>query len=133
MALPEAAVATPLFHSDKKPDPLRELGILSLNGMFDEMDGVSVLKQATEILPDDLAIVSSFGADSIVLLHMVSQVDKNLPVYFLETGKHFPETLAYVETVKQHLGLTNITASAALLSLRNSHQDAGGSAASSSL
>ena len=37
--------------------------------------------------------MSSFGADSCVLLHMVSEVDKTLPVYFLETGKHFPETL----------------------------------------
>ncbi len=38
----------------------------------------------------DLAVVSSFGADSSVLLHMVAQVDQTLPVYFLETGKHFP-------------------------------------------
>lgn len=94
-----------------KRDALRELGIMSLNGMFDEMDGVSVLRQATEhLLPGDLAIVSSFGADSVVLLHMVAQVDKSLPVYFLETGKHFPETLDYVETLKQRLGLTNIIA-----------------------
>ena len=79
--------------------------------MFDEMDGLSVLRQAvTELLPGDLAIVSSFGADSSVLLHMVSQVDPDLPVYFLDTGKHFHETLAYVETLKQHLGLTNVTA-----------------------
>jgi phosphoadenosine phosphosulfate reductase len=109
MALPEVAVS-PLFHSANKPDPLRELGILSLNGMFDEMDGVAVLKQATQILPDDLAIVSSFGADSAVLLHMVAQVDKSLPVYFLETGKHFAETLDYVETLKSTLGLTNVVA-----------------------
>jgi phosphoadenosine phosphosulfate reductase len=94
-----------------KRDALRELGIMSLNGMFDEMDGVSVLRQATEhLLPGDLAIVSSFGADSVVLLHMVAQVDKTLPVYFLETGKHFPETLDYVETLKQQLGLTNVVA-----------------------
>ncbi|MDP3316073.1 MAG: phosphoadenosine phosphosulfate reductase family protein, partial [Devosia sp.] len=79
--------------------------------MFDEMDGVSVLRQATEhLLPGDLAIVSSFGADSSVLLHMVAQVDKGLPVYFLETGKHFPETLDYVETLKQQLGLTDLIA-----------------------
>ena len=52
--------------------------------------------------------VSSFGADSVVLLHMVAQVDKSLPVYFLETGKHFPETLAYVETLKDRLGLSNL-------------------------
>lgn len=94
-----------------KPDKLRELGIMSLNGMFDEMDGVAVLRQAvTDLLPGDLAIVSSFGADSAVLLHIVSEVDKNLPVYFLETGKHFPETLDYVETLKRTLGLTNVIA-----------------------
>ena len=43
-----------------------------------------------------------------MLLHLVSLVDKSLPVYFLETGKHFPETLRYVETLRVHLGLTNI-------------------------
>jgi phosphoadenosine phosphosulfate reductase len=103
-------VAAPL-HSLHKPDKLRELGVLALNGMFDEMDGVSVLRQAaTELLPGDLAIVSSFGADSSVLLHMVAQVDPSLPVYFLETGKHFPETLAYVETLKRTLGLSNVVA-----------------------
>jgi phosphoadenosine phosphosulfate reductase len=108
MALLEAA--SPL-HSEHRPDKLRELGVLALNGMFDEMDGVSVLRQAaTELLPGDLAIVSSFGADSAVLLHMVAQVDPSLPVFFLETGKHFPETLAYVETLKKQLGLINVTA-----------------------
>lgn len=105
MALPDNV--TPL-HPHKKADPLRQLGIMSLNGMFDEMDGVAVLRQAVELLPNDLAIVSSFGADSVVLLHMVAQVDKGLPVYFLETGKHFPETLAYVETLRDRLGLSNL-------------------------
>jgi phosphoadenosine phosphosulfate reductase len=100
-----------MLHSDRKPDKLRSLGILALNGMFDEMDAVAVLRQAAqEILPGDLAIVSSFGADSAVLLHLVAQVDPSLPVYFLETGKHFPETLAYVETLKKQLGLMNVIA-----------------------
>ena len=92
-------------------EKLRALGIMALNGMFDEMDGVGVLRQAVEeLLPGDIAIVSSFGADSAVLLHMVSQIDKTLPVLFLETGKHFPETLDYVETLKTRLGLTNVVA-----------------------
>ncbi len=102
---------TNMLHSDRKPDKLRSLGILALNGMFDEMDAVGVLRQAaTEILPGDLAIVSSFGADSSVLLHLVAQVDPSLPVYFLETGKHFAETLAYVETLKKQFGLINVHA-----------------------
>lgn len=111
MALSEStgAAARPA-QNRRKPDKLRALGIMALNGMFDEMDGPAVLRQAVELLPGDLAIVSSFGADSAVLLHMVAGVDPGLPVFFLETGKHFAETLAYVETLKAHLGLTNVTA-----------------------
>ena len=94
-----------------RPDKLRALGIVALNGMYDEMDALGVLRQAAEdLLPGDLAIVSSFGADSAVLLHLVAQVDPSLPVYFLETGKHFPETLAYVETLRRQFGLTNLVA-----------------------
>jgi len=98
-----------MLHSLKRPDRIRELGVMALNGMFDEMDAQGVLRQAvTDVLAGDVAIVSSFGADSVVLLHMVSEIDPGLPIYFLETGKHFPETLAYVATLKQRLGLTNV-------------------------
>jgi len=95
-------------HSQNKPDKLRALGIVALNGMFDEYDSVGVLRQARELLGDDMAIVSSFGADSAVLLHMVAEVDKTMPVLFLDTGKHFAETLDYVETLKDLFGLTNV-------------------------
>lgn len=105
MALAKLA-PTPVAH-----DKLRALGILALNGMFDEMDALGVLRYAaSDVLPGDLAIVSSFGADSSVLLHLVAQVDPSMPVYFLETGKHFAETLDYVETLKKHLGLINVHA-----------------------
>jgi phosphoadenosine phosphosulfate reductase len=112
MALSESSGAAPArpLQNRRKPDKLRALGIMALNGMFDEMDGPAVLRQAIELLPGELAIVSSFGADSAVLLHMVAEVDPTLPVFFLETGKHFPETLAYVETLKAHLKLGNVTA-----------------------
>ena len=90
-------------------DEARAAAVLALNGIYGEMDGVGVLRHAVrELLPGDLAIVSSFGADSSVLLHMLSQVDRDMPVYFLETGKHFPETLAYVRLLEAHLGLTNV-------------------------
>ncbi|GGA47487.1 phosphoadenylyl-sulfate reductase [Pelagibacterium lentulum] len=105
------AMASPIVSAEPKRDKLRQLGIIALNGMYDEMDAEGVLRQAVEdVLPGDIALVSSFGADSAVLLHLVSLVDKDLPVYFLETGKHFAETLDYVETLKSVLGLTNVTA-----------------------
>jgi phosphoadenosine phosphosulfate reductase len=53
-------------------------------------------------------VVSSFGAESAVLLHLVSRIDPNIPVLFLETGKHFPETLAYRDALVARLGLTNL-------------------------
>jgi phosphoadenosine phosphosulfate reductase len=98
-----------LAFAQPKPDGHRALQILALDGLFDEMDGVAVLRHAVnELLAGNIAIVSSFGADSSVLLHMVAQVDTSLPVYFLETGKHFPETLHYVETLKTRFGLSNV-------------------------
>jgi phosphoadenosine phosphosulfate reductase len=65
----------------------------------------SVLKSG---LAGDVAVVSSFGAESAVLLHLVSRVDPTIPVLFLETGKHFPETLAYRDLLVEKLGLTSI-------------------------
>lgn len=52
-----------------------------------------------------VAIVSSFGADSIALLHYIAQFRRDFPVLFLETGQHFPQTLDYVETVAARLDL----------------------------
>ena len=56
----------------------------------------------------ETALVSSFGAESVVLLHMVSEIDKDTPVIFIETEMLFDETLAYQKEVAQTLGLTNV-------------------------
>lgn len=56
----------------------------------------------------EVAAVSSFGADSAVLLHLIAQVDRHLPVVFLDTGKHFGETLRYRDALAADLGLTGI-------------------------
>jgi phosphoadenosine phosphosulfate reductase len=55
-----------------------------------------------------IAAVSSFGADSAVLLDMIARVDRSLPIVFLETGKHFGETLDYRDRLVEDLGLTNL-------------------------
>jgi phosphoadenosine phosphosulfate reductase len=59
-------------------------------------------------LAGEVGLVSSFGAESAVLLHLVAQADAGTPVIFLDTGKHFPETLAYRDTLVAKLGLTNL-------------------------
>ncbi len=55
-----------------------------------------------------IAAVSSFGADSAVLLHLLATVDPSTPVVFLDTGKHFGETLDYRDALAADLGLTDI-------------------------
>ncbi len=86
-----------------------EADAIKLNRMF---RGASTQEMLQSVIKDGLAgqitTVSSFGAESVVLLHLIAQVDPDLPVLFLETGKHFPETLTYRDEVIAKLGLTNV-------------------------
>ena len=61
-----------------------------------------------EEFPGRIAVVSSFGVESAVILSLVSEVDPATPVIFLETGKHFPETLAYRDKLARRLGLRDV-------------------------
>jgi phosphoadenosine phosphosulfate reductase len=65
------------------------------------------LKKAIEAYDGQIVLASSLGVDSAVLLHMVSKIDPDLPIVFLDTGKHFRETLAYRDMLIEDLGLTN--------------------------
>lgn len=55
-----------------------------------------------------IAQVSSFGTEAAVLLALVAEVDPSVPVVFLETGKHFGETLRYRDRLAKRLGLTEV-------------------------
>ena len=55
-----------------------------------------------------VAAVSCFGAEAALLLDMIARVDPTTPVIFLETGKHFPETLRYRDRLIAKLGLTGV-------------------------
>jgi len=55
-----------------------------------------------------LALVSSFGAESVVLLHMAAVIDKSTPVIFIDTQMLFTETLLYQVEVTERLGLSNL-------------------------
>jgi phosphoadenosine phosphosulfate reductase len=81
-----------------------------LNDRYKHHAAVSVLEHA---LGDEdvgrTALVSSFGAESVVLLHMISVVDRSLPVLFIDTQMLFAETLAYQREVAGNLGLNIVT------------------------
>ena len=83
--------------------------VAALNARF---AGISTQEMLAAVLSEGLAgriaAVSSFGAESAVLLHLLASIDPAVPVLFLETGKHFPETLAYRDTLAARLRLTNL-------------------------
>lgn len=61
-----------------------------------------------QVFPGRIALVSSFGSESALLLEMAAEVDPNLPVLFLNTGKLFGETLRYRDVLRERFGLTDI-------------------------
>ena len=72
-------------------------------------DGVDIMAPLIENhFRGRIALVSSFGVESAVLLHMASQIDRSVPVIFLDTGKLFWETIAYRSKLVDRLGLTDI-------------------------
>jgi phosphoadenosine phosphosulfate reductase len=82
---------------------------MRLNRMFRGSDTREMIASLFEDnLTGDMVVVSSFGAESAVLLHLLAVVDRNVPVLFLDTGKHFPETIAYRDELVAFLGLTNL-------------------------
>jgi phosphoadenosine phosphosulfate reductase len=86
-----------------------EADAIRLNNMFRGRDTVEMLEiLLRENMLGDAAIVSSFGAESSVLLHLIASIDPTVPVLFLETGKHFPETITYKEELRELLGLKDL-------------------------
>jgi phosphoadenosine phosphosulfate reductase len=79
----------------------------ALNARFEGVDAATMLRALfTEGSLGRVAVVSSFGTESAVLLHLVAMADPATPVIFVDTLKMFPETLEYREHLIERLGLT---------------------------
>ena len=80
----------------------------ALNAQLTHHGATDVLRAAFDAVPD-LALVSSFGAESVVLLHLAAMVKRDAPVLFIDTEMLFAETLAYQQEVAERLRLRNVT------------------------
>lgn len=102
-------------------EPARALDLLDMRPAFgaedvlalqDRYAGRPTADMLRELLTDTLrgrvALVSSFGAESAALLHMVSEIDRDVPVIFVNTQKMFGETLAYRDELAERLGFTDL-------------------------
>jgi len=80
----------------------------ALNRQYDGRAAEALAEVLTDPVFGVTALVSSFGADSAVLLHMAAQIRRDVPVLFVETGWLFPETLSYADDLAGHLRLSDV-------------------------
>ncbi|UWQ61336.1 phosphoadenylyl-sulfate reductase [Leisingera caerulea] len=79
----------------------------ALNARYRHHSATSVMEGALRDA-GHIALVSSFGAESVVLLHMAAIIDPMTPVVFVDTELLFTETLLYQQEVSERLGLRNV-------------------------
>ena len=94
------------------------------------LDGAELLQAAMlRQFHGRVAVVSSFGAESAVLLAMAAEIDPGVPVLFLDTRRHFPETIGYRDALVRHLGLRDVRSLQPGVDLVRREDPAGGLAA----
>jgi phosphoadenosine phosphosulfate reductase len=79
-----------------------------LRWRYRHLNGLELLAAMRREFAGSMAVISSFGAESAVLLDLVAQLDAALPVVFLETGELFDETLEYQRQLTRFLGLKDV-------------------------
>ena len=79
----------------------------ALNRKMQHHSATDVIRLALKEITG-LRLVSSFGAESVALLHLTAMVDRNIPVIFIDTELLFTETLVYQQEVAERLGLRNL-------------------------
>ncbi len=84
-------------------------GAAALEALLTNAAPHEIVGQAIRAVPrGKLAVVSSFGIESAALLKIVSDVDRSLPVIFLDTGWLFQDTLDYRDALIAHLELSDV-------------------------
>ena len=84
---------------------LTDSEIDQLNAGFETATPADIIRWAAATFAPDVAASSSFQTQSVPLLHIMAEVAPQVPIFFLDTGFHFPETLAYRDQLVANLGL----------------------------
>ncbi len=89
--------------------PAPRASLEELMASYGHLEGATLLHaMARDVFPGRIALVSSFGAESAVLLALAAEADPSFPVIFVNTGKLFGETLRYRDQLVKRLGLTDV-------------------------
>lgn len=83
----------------------RAVALERCNTIFADLSAEERVHWAYEHLPGQHALSSSFGAQAAVSLHLLTQVDPEIPVVLVDTGYLFPETYRFVDALTERLNL----------------------------
>ena len=95
----------------RHPSPMsaREDHARALAARYGGLDAEGLLDAViTREFAGRITLVSSFGVESVVLLDLIARVDRDTPVIFIDTGKLFPETLAYRDRLIERCALGDV-------------------------
>ncbi len=91
------------------PEPSRELELNldldALEAKLSKIAATDIVAWAVETFGDRMILTTSFGVQAAVMLHLVTRVNADIPVIFIDTGFHFQETYAFADQLTQKLGL----------------------------
>lgn len=76
-----------------------------LNRAWKSLSAIQRVECALDHLPGSHVLSSSFGMQAAVMLHLVTRVMPEIPVIFVDTGYHFPETYRFVDQLADRFGL----------------------------
>ena len=82
--------------------------IKRLNATFETAHPTEIIRWAVDTFRPDVALTSSFGADSAAIIHMALQADPRISIRTVDTGFLFPETLQFTDALRQRWNL-NLT------------------------
>ncbi|QQE11770.1 phosphoadenylyl-sulfate reductase [Planctomycetota bacterium] len=92
--------------SDNRTDDLRaSFDLHEVNEKLANSDATQIIAWAHEAFGDGLVMTSSFGAQAALMLHLVTRVVPDIPVIFIDTGYHFPETYQFTDDLAERLNL----------------------------
>lgn len=91
--------------NNRFPASLPEPWLNQWNELLEQQSPMERVEWAMENLPGHFVLSSSFGIQSAVMLHMMTQIDANIPVLVTDTGHLFPETYRFIDELTERLNL----------------------------
>ncbi|MFS1703052.1 phosphoadenylyl-sulfate reductase [Alteromonas sp. AMM-1] len=79
--------------------------LAEINQALEKMDASGRIRWAMANLPGEQIVSSSFGAQSAVMLHLLTKERPDIPVVLTDTGYLFPETYQFVDELTEKLNL----------------------------